>query len=82
MTWMNLGRDRIVEPIEHMFFNYPLAQQAWRYVANKIWQLFDKRGNLGPQKSFSTMKCFFNQPLNKSMDSFSCIWFFSRSGLM
>jgi hypothetical protein len=44
-----------MKKIEHMFFSCPLAQHVWCYAANIIWQLFAKRGNLGPQKSFSMM---------------------------
>ena len=71
----------IMESVEHRFFSCPLAQQVCCYVANIIWQLFAKQGNLGPWKSSSMMQCLFDQPLSKSLNSFSCIWFFSRSGL-
>ena len=70
-----------MESVEHRFFSCPLAQQVCCYVANIIWQLFAKQGNLGPWKSSSMMQCLFDQPLSKSLNSFSCIWFFSRSGL-
>lgn len=32
-----------MEWVEHMYFNFPFAQQVWRYVSNIIWQLFAKR---------------------------------------
>ena len=70
-----------VESVELRFFRYPLAQHGWRYDANVIWQIFAKRGNLGPSKSFSMMQCLFYQPLCKTLKQFSRIWFFSRSGL-
>jgi hypothetical protein len=37
-SWQRLIKVvRIVELVEHMFFNCMLAQQAWRYVANNIF---------------------------------------------
>lgn len=46
-----------VQSVEHRFFSCTLAQLDWCYAANIIWQLFAKRGNLGPHKSFSIMQC-------------------------
>ena len=71
-----------VEPVEHRFYSCPLTQQGWRYVANIIWQLFAKRRNLGPRKSFSTMQCLLDQPLCKTLKRFGPIWFLLRSGLL
>ena len=73
---------QLVELVEHIFFNCPLAQQWWRYAANIIWQYSAKRGNLGPQKSFSMMQCLFDQPLRNILKRFSRIWFFLRIGLL
>ena len=71
----------IMELLKHKFFNFPLAQQVWPYATNIIWPLFAKRGNLGPHKLFSMMQCLFGQPLSKSLNPFSGIWYFLRSGL-
>jgi hypothetical protein len=70
-----------VESVEHMFYSCPLAQQVWRYAANIVWQLFAKKGHLGPRKSFSMLQCLFDQPLCKTLKWFNRIWFFLRSGL-
>ena len=35
-----------------MFFSSPLAQQVWHYATHIMWQLFAKRGNLGPHNFF------------------------------
>ena len=47
--------SRAMELVRHMLFSCPLAQQMWCYVVNIIWQLFAKRGNLGPWKSLLIM---------------------------
>ena len=60
-----------VEPLEHRFFNCPLVQQGWRYVANIVWQFFAKRGNLGPHKSFLMVQCLFDKPLHKALIQFN-----------
>ena len=67
--------------MEHMFYSCPLAQHVWRYVANIIWQLFTRKRNLGPRKSFFMLQCVFYQPLCKTLKQCSRIWFFLRSGL-
>jgi hypothetical protein len=67
--------------VEHVFLSCMLAQQVWCYVANIIWLLFAKRGNIGPQKSFSMMQCLFDQALCKTLKPFSHICSFLRSGL-
>ena len=67
--------------MEHGFYSCCLLQQGWRYAANITWQLFVKRGNLGPRKSFFMMQCLFDQPLCKTLKRFGPIWFFLRSGL-
>ena len=53
----------------------------WRYAANIMWQLFAKKGNLGPRKSFSMLQCIFINLCAETLKQFSCIWFFLRSGL-
>ena len=73
---------QLVESVEHRFFNYPLAQQGWRYAANIMWQLLAKRGNLGLRKSFSMMQCLFDQPLCKAQTWFHRIQLFLRSDLL
>ena len=50
-----------VESLEHKFYNFPLAQQMWRYVANIIWQVLAKKRNFGPRNSFSMLPCFFEE---------------------
>lgn len=70
----------LLESVEHIFFSNPLAQQVWCYVANVIWQLFAKRGILGPRNFFSVLQCLFDKPLPKSLKPFSPIWFFLRNG--
>lgn len=45
----------------------------WHYAANIVLQLFAKKRNLGPQKSFSMMQCLFDWPFNNSLKPFSCI---------
>lgn len=67
--------------MEHMFFDYLLAQQVWHYVTNIFWQLFAKWGNLGLHKSFSMMQCLFDQPTQQFSKTFNRIWFFLRSNL-
>jgi hypothetical protein len=47
-----------------------------------MWQLFAKRGNIGPGKSFPMVRCLFDEPLCKTMKWFNRIWFFLRNGLM
>ena len=67
--------------VKHRFYNCPLAQQGWSYVANIIWQLFANKRNLGRRKSFFMMQCLFDQPLCKTIEWFNRIRFFFRSGL-
>jgi hypothetical protein len=67
--------------VEHVFLSCMLAQQVRCYVANIIWQLFAKRGNIGPQKSFSMMQCLLDQAICKTLKPFSHICSFLRSGL-
>ena len=50
-------------------------------AAHIMWQLFAKRGNFEPRKSYSMMQCLFDQPLDKTLKQFSRIWLFLRSGL-
>ena len=64
----------IVKSVEHIFFTCPLAQQVWHYVANIIWQLFAKRGNLGLRKSFSMMHCLSDQLLSIPLKPFNRTW--------
>ena len=47
-----------------------------------MWQLFAKRENLGPRKSFSMMQCLSDQPLCKTLKEFRRIWFFLTNGLL
>ena len=60
--------SKSVELVEHRFFSCPLVEQGWRYVANIMWELFAKRGNLGPRKLFYMMQCLFDQPLHKALN--------------
>jgi hypothetical protein len=64
------GSPLSVELMEHVFFNCPLAQHVWRYATNIIYQLFAKRGNLGPHKSCPLMQCLFDRHLSISSKTF------------
>ena len=70
-----------MESVHHRFFSSLWAQQVWCYAANIIWQLFAKRCNLSPWKSFSIIRCLIDQLLNKSLRPSSRNWFL-RNGLM
>ena len=74
--------SQFVESVEHMFFNCPLTQQMWRYVANMMWQLFAKVSNLSLLKIY-----FFNEAMPlwstccKTLKQFTHIRFFLKNGL-
>lgn len=63
--------------VEHRFFNYPLAQHVWHYVAKNHLATFfvAKSGNLDPRNFSFMMQCPFNKPFNKPLKPFSKIWF-------
>lgn len=61
----------------------PFGSTSVPYATNIIWQLFTKRGNLGPQNLFlSMMQCLFDELLSKRLKPFARIWFFLKSILL
>ena len=78
--------EKLLVEVQH-YMKCSLATRLSNRLGNILlisyWQLFfsSRRGNLGPQKSFSMMQCLFDKPLIKILKPLNMVCFFLRSSL-